>query len=112
MNSTKTEGQMSAAPDPHLYNEDLAPARQNWNAYNIFAFWMADIHSVGGYVLAASLFGLGLMGWQVLISLLVGILVVQIFANAVARPSQRTGVPFPVICRMAFAPTCRRSFAD
>ncbi|SPJ32799.1 NCS1 family nucleobase:cation symporter-1 [Kushneria phyllosphaerae] len=102
MNRIKTEGQQPAAPDPHLYNEDLAPARQDWNAYNIFAFWMADIHSVGGYVLAASLFGLGLMGWQVLISLLVGILVVQIFANAVARPSQRTGVPFPVICRMAF----------
>ncbi|MCM2972596.1 NCS1 family nucleobase:cation symporter-1 [Larsenimonas suaedae] len=102
MNTNKTEGQMPAAPDPHLHNEDLAPAKQDWNAYNIFAFWMADIHSVGGYVLAASLFGLGLMGWQVLISLLVGILVVQVFANAVARPSQRTGVPFPVICRMAF----------
>lgn len=102
MNSVKTAGRQPAAPDPSLHNEDLAPARQSWNAYNIFAFWMADVHSVGGYVLAASLFSLGLVGWQVLVALLAGILVVQVFANLMARPSQRAGVPFPVVCRMAF----------
>ncbi|MDP0989507.1 hypothetical protein Q6249_28100, partial [Klebsiella pneumoniae] len=33
-----------------LTNEDLAPLRkQTWSSYNIFAFWMSDVHSVGGY---------------------------------------------------------------
>ncbi|HEX6357702.1 NCS1 family nucleobase:cation symporter-1 [Actinophytocola sp.] len=94
-----------AAPDydPRLTNEDLAPLRnQTWGSYNIFAFWMSDVHSVGGYVTAGSLFVLGLSSWQVLISLVVGISIVYLFCNLVAKPSQLTGVPFPVICRTVF----------
>ena len=86
-----------------LTNDDLAPLRdQNWTWYNIFAFWMSDVHSVGGYVTAGSLFALGLTSWQVFICLIVGISIVLFFANLVAKPSQRTGVPFPVICRAVF----------
>src|SRR3954471_24858309 len=89
--------------DPRLTNADLAPLRQQrWTSYNIFAFWMSDVHSVGGYVTAGSLFALGIAGWQVLIALLVGILIVQVFANLVAKPSQKTGVPYPVINRAVF----------
>ena len=88
---------------PDLTNEDLAPLKeQTWGAYNIFAFWMSDVHSVGGYVTAGSLFSLGLVGWQVLIALLVGILIVHLFCNLVAKPSQVTGTPYPVICRAPF----------
>jgi NCS1 family nucleobase:cation symporter-1 len=95
---TATEGY-----DPRLTNEDLAPLReQRWTSYNIFAFWMSDVHSVGGYVTAGSLFALGLASWQVLIALLVGIVIVNIFCNMVAKPSQATGVPYPVICRTVF----------
>jgi NCS1 family nucleobase:cation symporter-1 len=47
--------------DPALTNEDLAPLhKQNWSSYNIFAFWMSDVHSVGGYLTAGSLFALGI----------------------------------------------------
>ncbi|MDM0011581.1 NCS1 family nucleobase:cation symporter-1 [Variovorax sp. J22P168] len=89
--------------DPRLTNEDLAPLRrQTWSPYNIFAFWMSDVHSVGGYITAGSLFALGLSSWQVLVSLLAGILIVQFFCNLVARPSQATGTPYPVICRASF----------
>jgi NCS1 family nucleobase:cation symporter-1 len=89
--------------DPRLTNEDLAPLKnQHWGAYNIFAFWMSDVHSVGGYVTAGSLFALGLTSWEVLIALVVGITIVYFFCNLVARPSQRTGVPYPVINRSAF----------
>jgi NCS1 family nucleobase:cation symporter-1 len=89
--------------DPRLTNEDLAPLReQRWGSYNIFAFWMSDVHSVGGYVTAGSLFALGIAGWQVLVALLVGIVIVQVFANLVAKPSQKTGVPYPVINRAVF----------
>jgi NCS1 family nucleobase:cation symporter-1 len=89
--------------DPDLTNEDLAPLhKQNWTAYNIFAFWMSDVHSVGGYLTAGTLFALGIAGWQVLIALIVGIVIVQVFVNLVAKPSQKTGVPFPVINRAIF----------
>ncbi|MFC9664953.1 NCS1 family nucleobase:cation symporter-1 [Nocardia sp. NPDC127606] len=89
--------------DPRLTNEDLAPLRkQSWGTYNIFAFWMSDVHSVGGYVTAGSLFALGLASWQVLAALLIGITIVYFFCNLVAKPSQVTGVPYPVICRSAF----------
>ncbi|MBS0445587.1 MAG: NCS1 family nucleobase:cation symporter-1 [Proteobacteria bacterium] len=88
---------------PRLTNEDLAPLRnQTWTRYNIFAFWMSDVHSVGGYITAGSLFALGLTSWQVLVSLLVGIVIVQFFCNLVAKPSQVTGTPYPVICRASF----------
>src|SRR6202034_4955918 len=89
--------------DPALTNIDLAPlTKQSWSSYNIFAFWMSDVHSVGGYVTAGALFSLGLVGWQVLVALLVGIVIVQFFCNLVAKPSQLTGVPYPVVCRSSF----------
>ncbi|GAB4084504.1 NCS1 family nucleobase:cation symporter-1 [Myceligenerans cantabricum] len=96
-------GNVKPSYDPRLANEDLAPLReQKWSSYNIFAFWMSDVHSVGGYVTAGSLFALGIASWQVLLALLVGIVIVQVFTNLVAKPSQRTGVPYPVINRAVF----------
>lgn len=92
-----------APASERLSNADLAPLKeQSWGAYNIFAFWMSDVHSVGGYIFAGSLFALGLSSWQVLVSLLIGILIVNYFCNLVARPSQASGVPYPVICRASF----------
>ena len=96
-------GEIKATYDPRLTNEDLAPLRkQTWSSYNIFAFWMSDVHSVGGYVTAGSLFALGIASWQVLVALVVGIVIVQVFCNLVAKPSQKTGVPYPVINRAVF----------
>ncbi len=92
-----------AAYDPRLTNEDLAPLKeQSWTSYNFFAFWMSDVHSVGGYLTAGSLFALGLAAWQVLVALLVGIAIVYLLCNLVARPSQATGTPYPVISRVSF----------
>lgn len=89
--------------DDRLTNEDLAPLpEQRWGSYNFFAFWMSDVHSVGGYVTAGSLFALGLAAWQVLVALLIGIAIVYALCNLVARPSQATGTPYPVISRVAF----------
>ncbi|MGI4856471.1 MAG: NCS1 family nucleobase:cation symporter-1 [Janthinobacterium lividum] len=86
-----------------LINADLAPLRaQTWGTYNIFALWMTDVHSVSGYVFAGSLFALGLSSWQVLVSMLVGIGLVNLLCNLIARPSQALGVPYPVVCRATF----------
>lgn len=89
--------------DPRLTNEDLAPlGKQSWSAYNIFAFWMSDVHSVGGYVTMGTLFSIGLTAWQVFVCLIAGIVIVQVFCNLVAKPSQQAGVPYPVTCRASF----------
>jgi NCS1 family nucleobase:cation symporter-1 len=90
--------------DPRLFNDDLAPttgARQNWSGYSIFAMWMSDVHSVGGYTFAASLFLLGLNGWQVLAALVAGICIVNLLMNWIGKPSQRYGIPFPVMARVS-----------
>jgi nucleobase:cation symporter-1, NCS1 family len=90
---------------PKLYNHDLAPTApegRTWGVFSLFAMWMSDVHSVGGYTFAASLFFLGLTGWQVLISMAIGITAVYFLMNLIGRPSQRYGIPFPVMARVSF----------
>ena len=97
------QGWVKKGYHPRLANEDLAPLeKQTWGTYNIFAFWMSDVHSVGGYVTAGSLFALGLNAIQVFAALIIGIVIVQFFCNLVAKPSQVAGVPYPVISRASF----------
>src|SRR5258706_9008778 len=86
-----------AGADPRLYNHDLAPvapAGRTWGVFSIFAMWMSDVHSVGGYTFAASLFFLGLSGWQVLAALVIGIGIVNVLMNWIGKPSQQNGIPF------------------
>ena len=90
---------------PQLYNHDLAPVApegRTWGAFSIFAMWMSDVHSVGGYTFAASLFFLGLNGWEVLLAMVVGITIVYFLMNLIGRPSLKYGTPFPVVARMSF----------
>src|ERR1700716_4694194 len=94
-----------AGADPRLYNHDLAPvarAGRTWGVFSIFAMWMSDVHSVGGYTFAASLFFLGLTGWEVLLAMVVGITAVYFLMNLIGRPSLKYGTPFPVVARMSF----------
>ena len=63
--------------------------------------WMSDVHSVGGYTFAASLFLFGLTGWQVLLAMAIGILIVYVLMNMIGRPSIREGIPFPVMARVS-----------
>jgi NCS1 family nucleobase:cation symporter-1 len=105
MSHSDSENEVIEIPgaSPDLYNADLAPLKtQTWTQYNIFCYWMSDVHSVGGYIFAGSLFALGLTSWQVLIALLAGIMIVKFFCNLIAKPSQIHGVPYPVMCRSAF----------
>jgi NCS1 family nucleobase:cation symporter-1 len=91
--------------DPRLYNHDLAPVApegRSWGVFSIFAMWMSDVHSVGGYTFAASLFFLGLTGWEVLLAMVAGITAVYFLMNLIGRPSLKYGTPFPVVARMSF----------
>lgn len=91
--------------EPSLYNHDLAPTApqgRTWGVFDIFSMWMSDVHSVGGYTFAASLFFLGLTGWEILIAMLVGISAVYVLMNLIGGPSLKYGVPYPVVARMSF----------
>ncbi len=99
------EGGIKSGYSPRLTNDDLAPVptpKRTWKAYNLFAMWMSDVHSVGGYVFAAGLFATGLTGSQVLLAMLAGIMLVYLLITLVGKPSQRLGVPFPVAVRISF----------
>src|SRR6201987_2309215 len=92
-------------PDPKLYNHDLAPvapAGRTWGGFDIFAMWMSDVTSVGGSTFAASLFFLGLTGWEVLLAMGIGITAVYFLMNLIGGPSLKYGTPFPVVARLAF----------
>ncbi len=91
--------------DPKLFNTDLAPTApegRTWGVFSLFAMWMSDVHSVGGYTFAASLFFLGLTGWQVLVAMCVGILIVYVLMNLIGQPSLKYGIPYPVVARISF----------
>jgi nucleobase:cation symporter-1, NCS1 family len=104
MTDTTTSGEAAAVePSARLYNDDLAPARErNWGTYSLFAMWMSDVHSIGGYTFAAGLFFTGLVGWQVFVALVVGITAVFFLMNLTGFAGQATGVPYPVIARISF----------
>lgn len=88
---------------PRLYNEDLAPSEQRtWTFYSLFAMWMSDIHSIGGYTFAAGLFGLGLGAGNVFLSLSFGIIIAFMLMNLSGWMGQATGLPYPVLARIAF----------
>jgi len=63
LHPSESNARIKPGYDPRLTNEDLAPLkRQTWGQYNIFAFWMSDVHSVGGYI-PAVIRGLIAVAW-------------------------------------------------
>ena len=98
-------GEQDAGYSDRLYNEDLRPLEdeeRGWTTYSLFATWMADVHSIGGYTFAAGLFFLGLSGWQVFLALMVGITAVYFLMNLISVAGQQQGIPYPVLTRISF----------
>ena len=90
---------------PRLYNADLAPtqrAGRRWTAYSIFTLWANDVHSLGNYAFAIGLFALGLGAWQILLAFLIGALLLFGLLSLSGFMGEKTGVPFPVMSRIAF----------
>ncbi len=90
---------------PRLYNQDLAPTQaigRRWSAYSIFTLWANDVHSLGNYGFALGLFALGLGGWQILLALGIGAVLLFILLTFSGFMGHKTGVPFPVMSRIAF----------
>ncbi|GAB3519737.1 NCS1 family nucleobase:cation symporter-1 [Arthrobacter monumenti] len=90
---------------PRLYNYDLAPTKKagrRWGSYNIFTLWANDVHSLGNYAFAIGLFALGLGVWQIMLTFLLGSLLIFLLLTLSGFMGEKTGVPFPVMSRIAF----------
>jgi len=95
------------APDPLLYNDDLAPtmpAQRTWSTYNYIALWFSMSMEVTTYMLAASLIAGGMNWKQAVGTILLGNLIVLIPMLLNAHAGAKYGIPFPVFVRASFGP--------
>jgi len=86
-----------------LINWELAsvsPNDKNWNWKDLFFFWGNNIQSVIGFSLIASLYLVyELNVFVVLFGSFIASIFVCFLANLIGKPSQKYGLPFPVILR-------------
>ena len=97
----------ASAPDPRLYNSDLAPTekeRRTWTTYNYIALWFSMSMEVTTYMLAASLIAGGMNWKQAVGTILLGNLIVLIPMLLNAHAGAKYGIPFPVFVRASFGP--------
>ncbi len=95
------------APDPRLYNDDLAPtqpSQRTWSTYNYLALWFSMSMEVTTYMLAASLIAGGMNWKQAVGTILLGNLIVLIPMLLNAHAGTKYGIPFPVFVRASFGP--------
>lgn len=88
-----------------LYTYDLAPTKKegrSWGAYNVFTLWANDVHSLGNYAFAIGLFALGLNVWGILTAFALASVLLFLLLNLSGFMGHKTGVPFPVMSRIAF----------
>jgi len=78
----------------------INPKDKNWDWKDLFFFWGNNIQSVIGFSLIGSLYLVyELNVFVVLLGTLIGSFFVYLFANLIGKPSQKYGLPFPVILR-------------
>ena len=90
----------------NLTNWDIVginPNDKNWTRGDIFCFWANNIQSLIGFSLIASLYlvyDLNII--IVLTSCIVAGFIIAILSYIIGQPSQKYGLPFPVILRSSF----------
>ena len=76
------------------------PNEKNWDWKDLFCFWGCNIQSVIGFSLIASLYLVYELNiFVVLLGTLIASFLVYLLANLIGKPSQKYGLPFPVILR-------------
>ena len=76
------------------------PNDKNWNWKDLFCFWAVSIQSIIGFSLIASLYLIyDLNFFVVLFGGLIASFLALIFSTIIGKPSQKHGLPFPVILR-------------
>ena len=76
------------------------PADKQWNWKTLFCFWGNSIQSIIGFSLIASLYLVYELNFLVVLTgSLIGSIFVYFLCNLIGKPSQRHGIPFPVLLR-------------
>ena len=76
------------------------PNDKNWDWKDLFFYWGINIQSIIAFSLIGSLYLVyELNVFVVLFGSLIGSVFVYFFANLIGKPSQKYGLPFPVILR-------------
>ena len=76
------------------------PNDKNWDWKDLFCFWGCNIQSVIGFSLIASLYLVYELNiFVVLLGTLIASFLIYFLANLIGKPSQKYGLPFPVILR-------------
>ena len=79
------------------------PKDKKWSWIDLFCFWGNNIQSIIAFSLIASLYlvyDLNII--VVFLGSLIGSFFVYFFANLIGKPSQKHGIPFPVLLRTSF----------
>ncbi|QGK68776.1 NCS1 family nucleobase:cation symporter-1 [Allosaccharopolyspora coralli] len=106
--TTSRDHQPADAPgraSSRLYSYDLAPTKKEgrrWGSYNVFTLWANDVHSLGNYTFAIGLFALGLNVWGILLAFVLASVLLFLLLTLSGYMGHKTGVPFPVMSRIAF----------
>ena len=88
------------------------PNDKNWDWKDLFFFWGNNIQSVIAFSLIGSLYLVyELNVFVVLFGTLIGSFFVYLFANLIGKPSQKYGLPFPVILRSSLGVNGAKYFA-
>ena len=76
------------------------PNEKNWTWKDLFCFWGNNIQSIVGFSLIASIYLVYDLNFiTVFIGCIISSLLVYFFCNLIGKPSQKHGLPFPVILR-------------
>ena len=78
------------------------PADKQWSWKTLFCFWGNSVQSIIGFSLIASLYLVYDLNFLVVLTgSLIGSIFVYFLCNLIGKPSQRHGIPFPVLLRVS-----------
>ena len=78
------------------------PNDKKWNWTDLFCLWGVSIQSIISFSLIASLYLVYELNFFVVFTgCLIGSFFVYFFANLIGKPSQKHGIPFPVLLRVS-----------
>ena len=79
------------------------PNDKKWDWKDLFCFWGVNIQSIIAFSLITSLYLVYELNFLIVfLGTLIGSLFVYLFANLIGSPSQKYGIPFPVLLRTSF----------
>jgi NCS1 family nucleobase:cation symporter-1 len=96
---------VSAARDPALWNEDLAPTPQDkrtWTKWHVASLWVGMAVCIPTWLLAADMIKAGMSVAQAISTVALGNVIVLVPMLLNAHAGTRYGIPFPVFARASF----------